>query len=195
MKNLIQRLSRSPSGLLLWLTVPVALGLRGLAMDVLNASYAASRYPVPYYVAQLSFDAARIKGWYAAMIQFGTLQTYVHTQNIDFLFIASVALLHPIALLAASRLFPLLSRGRRWLVGAALISLIAPLADAMENLVSYVMLADPAGFAPAWALVYSSFSAIKFGGFVFAYLAFALGLCAALVQGVLGWRKRAAAPA
>ncbi|WP_341675468.1 hypothetical protein [Niveibacterium sp. SC-1] len=195
MKKLIQTLSRTPSGFVLWLSVPVALVLRGLAMNILNASYAASRYPVPYHVAQLSFSAERIKGWYATMIQLGTLQTYVHTQNIDFLFIASVALLHPLALLAVSRLFPLLSRGRSWLVGAALISLIAPLCDALENLVSYVMLADPTGFAPAWAWVYSSFSAVKFGGFVFAYLAFILGLGAALLQGAMARRKRAAATA
>lgn len=74
------------------------------------------------------------------------------------------------------------------MVTAALLSAIAPLADQMENLVSYVMLADPTGFAPRLALVYSGFASLKFAMFVFAYLALSIGLLAAVFQRVMRLR-------
>lgn len=148
----------------------------------LTASYEASGFPVPYHVAQLSFDADRLKGWYATLVAAGTLDRYVLTQLIDFAFIASVALLHPAVLLAVGRAFTPGSRLRRAMIGAATLSLIAPAADAMENLVSFAMLADPAGFPSILALVYSSLAAIKFAAFTFAYVAAAVGLAAAVMQ-------------
>ncbi len=68
----------------------------------------------------------------------------------------TVLVLHVAALLWASRLFAANHRGRRIMVGAALLSAIAPIADTLENLASYVMLADPAGFPDSLALLYSS---------------------------------------
>jgi hypothetical protein len=65
----------------------VALALNLAATAWLNASYAASGFPVPYHVAQLSFDAQQIKGWYAFLIENGTLGAYWQTQFIDFVFI------------------------------------------------------------------------------------------------------------
>lgn len=53
---------------------------------------------------------------------------------------------------------------------AALISASAPIFDAFENFVSYIMIADYQDF-PSWlAMLYSSFAAAKFGMFSFAYL-------------------------
>lgn len=168
-----------PATATLWAASGASLLFNLAASAWLNTSYAASGYPVPYYVAQLSFSAERLKGWYAAMLQQGTLDLYLRTQHIDFVFIASTLLLHFFTLVLASRAFPAGSRGRRTMVAAAAVSAIAPMADAAENLVSYVMLAQPLGF-PSWlALVYSSFSAVKFAFFCFAYLALPLGLLAA----------------
>ena len=167
------------------------LGFNLWATDILNVSYAASGFPVPYYEAQLSFSPEALKGWYATLVQDGHLQRYITTQHIDSLFILSTLLLHGGVLALAARLFNPGSTGRRVMVAAALLSAIAPIADQMENLVSYVMLADPAGFAPALAYVYSSFSALKFAMFVFAYGALTLGVLVAAVQ----WLRRHAATA
>lgn len=45
-----------------------------------------------------------------------------------------------------------------------------------RNAVSYVMLANPLQFASFWAYIYSSFAALKFAMFTFAYVAAAVGL-------------------
>jgi len=152
------------------------------ATGVLNASYAASGFPVPYHEAQLSFSAAALKGWYAVLEAQGRLGLYVQTQHIDSLFILSTLMLHTGALALVGRLYAPSGRGRRWMASAALLSAVAPLADQCENLVSYVMLADPTGFDPALALVYSSFAALKFAMFVFAYAALGAGLLIAAVK-------------
>ena len=146
------------------------------ATSVLNASYAASRFPVPYYEAQLSFSPEKIKGWYAYLMQVGTLDRYITTQHIDSLFILSTLFLHVSVLTLISRLFAVGSLGRRILVVCALLSAIAPISDQLENLVSYVMLADPVVFPNFLAYIYSSFSTLKFSMFVFAYAAALLGL-------------------
>ena len=148
----------------------------------LNASYAASKFPVPYHVAQLSFDAQRIKNWYAYLIEQETLAIYWQTQFIDFGFIATVLLLHVSVLWLVSRLFEADSFGRRWMERATVLSTIAPLADALENLVSFVMLSDLAGFPDSLALLYSSLAATKFAFFIFAYVALPVGVVAGLVS-------------
>ena len=152
------------------------------ATEWLNRSYAASAYPVPYYVAQLSFDASRLQGWYAYMLERGTLGIYWQTQFIDFVFILSTILLHFMALLLISRAFAAGSAGRRAMVVCAFVSALGPLFDVAENLVSFVMLAQPLSF-PVWlAWLYSGCAALKFAFFCFAYLAASLGLIAALAQ-------------
>ncbi|RQP23084.1 hypothetical protein DZC73_18340 [Albitalea terrae] len=188
MNRHIQRWAASPSAAWLAIATLAAFAFNQAATVWLNASYAASKYPVPYYVAQLSFSAEKIKGWYAAMLQTGTLDVYVRTQNIDFVFILSTLLLHFFALVLVSRAFREGSRGRTWMVACAFISAIAPLADASENLVSYVMLANPTTFADWLAVLYSSCSAIKFAFFCFAYLCVPVGLAAALGQRMTGRR-------
>lgn len=151
------------------------------ATEWLNASYAASRFPVPYHVAQLSFDAARLKAWYATLQGLGTLPLYLHTQHVDFAFIASVLALHPLVLLLVARALPAGGRWQQALVALAALSAVAPLADALENGISYVMLANPQGFAPWLAQAYSSAAALKFAAFTLAYAAAAVGLLAAAV--------------
>ena len=160
----------------------VAFAFNLWATELLNASYSASGFPVPYWQAQLSFDHVKLKAWYGVLIAKGTLKKYVITQNIDFFFIVSVLLLHTSALLAISRFLPEQSKSRLFMAWASLFAVVAPLADAIENGISYIMLANPAHFEPSLALVYSSFSAIKFGMFTFAYLAALGGLLAAIVM-------------
>lgn len=150
------------------------------ATAILNAAYTASEFPVPYWQAQLSFDDEMLKGWYGSLLSKHKLGLYVRTQIVDFVFIVSVLILHTSALLALSRGMPATSKARQLLVWAALLSTIAPLSDAVENCISFIMLANPTDFEPSLALAYSSVAAIKFGMFTFAYVAAIVGLFAML---------------
>ena len=179
--SMIRPLNQQPATRWLAVGTFVAFVFNTIATQILNASYAKSLFPVPYFEAQLSFDAAKLKGWYAYLVDHGTLNAYVQTQNIDFIFIASVLMLHVLALLLISRLFVEGSLLRRWMVVAAMLSALAPLFDALENAVSFVMLANPTGFADGWAMVYSTFAAAKFAMFTFAYLVAAAGVVVGLV--------------
>jgi hypothetical protein len=174
------RLQSKLTGLQLTVITLVALIGNFWATRLLDTAYAASRFPVPYWQAQLSFDHFKLKGWYDFLIKNETLDLYIHTQFIDFIFIVSVLILHTAALLALSRAVPAPSTARRAFIWAALLSAIAPLADAVENGISFIMLANPAGFEPLLAIAYSTVAAIKFGMFTFAYLAAAGGVVAAL---------------
>ncbi len=179
MNKLIRTLQQTPSAWTLFLVVLAALPFQLWIRGVLDASYAASKFPVPYFVQQMAFSAEKMKGWYAYMAQQGTLGQYITTQHIDFVFMLSVLALHMSVLLLISRGFAVQSLGRRVMVVCALLSALAPIADAFENLVSYVMLSDISGFPDYLAYVISTFSVIKFGMFVFAYLAVPLGALAA----------------
>ena len=181
MRKLFEFFKTRPTTLMIAITLVLALVVNFYATALLNQSYAASLFPVPYYTAQLSFNPDQLKTWYAFLIAHNTLSTYITTQNIDFLFIVSTLFLHLFALLLISRLFPLGSKWRSAMVICALLSTLAPLADALENAVSYIMLANPLQFASFWAYIYSSFAAIKFAMFTFAYIAAAVGLLAGLV--------------
>lgn len=187
------RLQSSLTGFQLTAITLVSLTFNLWATSILNAAYAASGFPVAYWQAQLSFDHEKLKGWYGFLLDNQTLDLYLRAQMIDFIFIASVFVLHTAILLALSRASPPQSKARQALVWAALLSAIAPLADAIENGVSFIMLANPTGFEPFLAIAYSSVAAIKFGMFTFAYFAAAGGLVAALYYLVARARQRASA--
>jgi hypothetical protein len=132
----------------------------------LDASYAASRHPVDYATGQLTFDARVIEGYYANMIDAGTLQVYWRTQFIDFGFIAAV--------MAVSLLFGTLTArfGGRinglgvwgWRLGlaAAILGVSGAAFDALENLLSFLMLASPQEIPHLLAQAYSTAAAVKF---------------------------------
>lgn len=185
MKTLFRYFLHSPKTLSLCLLTLAALIFNLWASQILTASYTESRFPVPYYLAQLSFNPTQLKAWYATLIEQNTLQTYLLTQHIDSLFILSTLLLHGFALILISRLFALKSKGRSILVVCAFISAIAPISDQLENLVSYIMLMNPTDFSNWLAYVYSSFAAIKFAFFVFAYAAAPLGLISGIATKLL----------
>ncbi|MES2933352.1 MAG: hypothetical protein V4805_07685 [Pseudomonadota bacterium] len=176
MKNIHRFFLQAPTTLTLLVLTIVSLIMNLWVTDVLNANYAASKFPVPFFIGQLSFSPEKIKDWYAFMVEHGTLGQYILTQHIDSLFILSTLVLHGVALVLISRLFAAGSKARSVMVACAMLSAIAPIADQVENLVSYVMLADPAGFPDFLAYIYSSLAALKFAMFMFAYLAAPLGL-------------------
>jgi hypothetical protein len=182
MHSLYRFFLHSPTATRLGLFTLAALAFNLWASHILTMSYADSKFPVPYFVAQLSFNPAQLKLWYAALIEQNTLQIYLLTQHIDSLFILSTLLLHSLCLLFISRLFSRVSKGRKIMVICALLSAIAPISDQLENLVSYIMLANPTGFFDGLAYIYSSFAALKFAFFIFAYAAAILGVIAGSIS-------------
>lgn len=191
MKSLYRYLLESPKTLSLGVLTVLAFAFNSWASKTLTASYVASKFPVPYFVAQLSFSPEKLKAWYSTLIELGTFDVYVKTQHIDSLFIVSVLMLHGFALVLISRMFAANSKGRKIMVVCAMISAIAPICDQLENLVSYVMLANPTSFADGLAYIYSSFAATKFAFFVFAYIVAPLGLIAGLISIALNRYKQA----
>lgn len=177
---MIQKLIQSPKALVIFIIVIVSLLFNFYASGILNASYEESKFPVPYFEAQLSFSAEKLKSWYSFLNRENTFDIYLKTQYIDFLFILSVLLLHFFTLLLISRLFHEDSKGRKILIVCALLSTIAPIADAVENLVSFIMLANPVNFSNWLAYLYSSLAALKFAMFTFAYIAAIIGLLVGL---------------
>lgn len=179
---MINYLRNIPKTIIVFIITVLSLSLHLYASKILNASYELSKFPVPYFEAQLSFSSEKIKDWYVYLIEEKTLDIYINTQHIDFLFIISVLMLHFFVLLLISRLHKQDSISRKVLIICALLSTIAPLSDALENLVSYIMLSNPTSFSNSLAIVYSSFATIKFAMFTFAYIAAVLGILIGLFK-------------
>ena len=154
--------------------------LQNVVQAILNGFYARSGYPVPYYVGQTSFDAANLESWYGTMDAAGTLGIYWQTQFVDFGFVAATALLHFFALVLVARLLPD-GRWRRLGLALVVVGLSAPAFDALENLVSFIALANPTVVSPIVAVVYSTFAVLKFAGFFAVYLWVPVGLVTAAV--------------
>ncbi len=128
----------------------------------LDASYAASNHPVDYATGQTTFDGAKIKGFYAHMTEAGTLDIYARTQLIDFAFIAAILLVGVTLGTFVTRFAQKASWGRRAGLSVAMLATGGAACDAVENLISLVMLANPTGF-PNWlAVPYSGFAVVKF---------------------------------
>lgn len=159
----------------------------------LDASYVRSQFPVPFYVGQTTFDAAELKGYYAHMIEKGTLEVYLHTQRIDYVFMLTAMVSLFLLGAAALRTVPQAWRSG-WLgtVGRTLLW-VCPLAagfDAMENAVSFAMLANPTDFADWLVYPYSGFAVAKFALFVTCYLWVLAAIGSRVAYGIFrGWQR------
>lgn len=143
------------------LAVGSFLGFRWIQTR-LDASYAASKHPVDYLTGQTGFDAEKIKGYYAAMSDFGTLDIYWITQIIDFGFILAMLCMGLFVCTFISRLGRYASWSRFCGLLAGVSIALGAISDAIENLWSFVMLADPQGFSNWLAFPYSGFAVLKF---------------------------------
>jgi hypothetical protein len=147
--------------------VQIALSVAGLCFymfisSVLDASYKQSMFPVPYFIQQTCFDAAKIKEWYAYMTQQNTFNIYLRTQFIDFAFIASVIFAGFTVWTLAANFF---SRDSFFNIYGYKMAFMLPIAaafDVLENVISFFMIADPVHFANAWVIPYSTFAVLKF---------------------------------
>lgn len=128
----------------------------------LDASYAASLHPVDYFTGQTSFSAETIKGYYASMQDTGTLDIYRTTQIIDFGFLFSMGCIGIFVCTLIARLSREGSFGRRAGLFAGFAIVLGATCDAIENGWSFVMLANPEGFADWLAYPYSGFASVKF---------------------------------
>jgi hypothetical protein len=183
-KSLLHKTETFFAQIPLWLHLGLAifayLGTR-VTNIILDHSYAASLYPVPFYVGQTAFRGEVLKGYYAHMLEAQTLDIYWRTQLIDFGFIAAVFIAGVTVSLCLARLnkpFPFLYKLS--LVAALLIPLGA-IFDTIENLISFVMLAQPTHF-PDWiAFIYSSFAVLKFAAIIPGYCLWAICLIGFLI--------------
>ena len=168
-------------------TTFLILGFTNAALD---ESYAASRFPVPYAVGQTTFDGELLKSYYQVMLDAGTLDIYWRTQFIDFGFIGAmfvVGLFIPICIRRAA--LPATVAYNILTFSATAISTGAIL-DAIENLISFTMLAQPQTF-PNWiALPYSAFAVMKFACIALGMLTLLVGILAVIIQRIA--RRRSA---
>lgn len=181
-----------------WLLAIAAWGVARFAQIWLDGFYARSKFPVPFYVGQTTFDAVELKGYYAYMIERGTLGIYYQTQVVDFVFMITSWVFLVLLMGASLRTLPeRLRLGKLGAVGRAMFWIVpmAPVFDALENLASFVMLSNPTEFANAWVYPYSTFAVLKFALFATGYLWAAISLILSmsvgfwtLVRGCVGLR-------
>ncbi len=129
----------------------------------LDASYAASLHPVDYATGQTTFNGETIKTYYAAMSQTGTLDIYVKTQLIDFGFVLAFVCIGLFLCTFIARLSRPDSYGRTAGLFSGIAIITGAAFDAIENGWSFLMLANPTGFADWLAIPYSLFAVLKFG--------------------------------
>ncbi len=158
----------------------LAFMLVGASNAILDASYAASKYPVPYAEGQTEFSGEKLKAYYSYMLEQGTLGIYWRTQFIDFAFIASMFVAGLVISLFLARLFKRGSFLNRTALLTAFLVPFGAFCDVLENLVSFIMLSQPLEFANWIAIVYSSFAVVKFAGIASGYIIWPLLLVAFL---------------
>ncbi|ESQ87841.1 hypothetical protein ABAC460_18100 [Asticcacaulis sp. AC460] len=183
--------SRFP--LVVWWIAAIALvALSQFAQHELDTLYKLSQFPVNFFEGQTSFDAAKVKAWYAVLAERGTFGTYVWVQIFDYGYMLTVFAAFFTLMAAVYRSLPVTSWARGIARAMILIAPIAPLFDALENLVSFVMLADPVNFADWLVYPYSAFACLKFGIYLLTYLWTIVGVVIALVSALIGlFRPRA----
>ncbi len=156
-----------------WLLAVLSFFLARAVETWLNWSYALSKFPVPFYIGQTRFSGEAIKADYQFLIDQGTLNIFIQTQLIDYVFMLASFIAFfclAAAVLRSIPKSPSFSILRRLGIFMLWLTPMGALMDAFENLVSFVMLADPLGF-PNWlAYPYSGFAVAKFALFSMGYL-------------------------
>ncbi len=175
MRRLASLISSVPMAVHVSLVV-AALVVMGVVNVRLRRLYNATGYPVSFAEGQTTFSAATVKEHLAVLVARGTLQDYAAVQRFDYLFIAWLA---AAGVLIGSLVVRLASARTAWFGHVAIIAfVVGPLFDALENLVSFGMIADPAGFPDHLALVHSTLAVLKFVSLAVGLLAVLIGFAA-----------------
>lgn len=151
------------------LAIPL-LVLRQLTQNWLDNLYTLSQFPVPFFIGQTTFNAAELKSYYAVLLELGTFERYVWVQIADYAFMLTVFISFFALMAAIYRSLPHQNLLQAFARSMLVIAPLAAIFDALENAVSFVMLANPGGFADWLVYPYSSFAVIKFAIFGFNYL-------------------------
>lgn len=164
MTRLIERLRRMSDDTpwrTLWIALAAAVAALAGGLTWATSLYVKSGFAPRLIEGQLAFDAERTRGWYAALVERGTLDIYRQTQWVDFIFIAGL-----LATLFVLHL--LIAKARRdapaWQGLALWLAILGPAiatADIWENLVTLTMLGAPTAFPASLALLASTLSAVK----------------------------------
>ena len=177
--TLTQRTLNAP----LWMHVTATLASFAVFQGTrifLDKLYAASQHPVDFATGQLAFDGAMTLGYYDAMRESGTFGMYVQTQMFDFAFIASVIAFGICFGTLLARMGQVGSLVRKLGLSASAFAVVGGLLDALENLMSFVLMQFETAIPQVLAFIYSSFAALKF---VSLTMAMALAVCA-LISGL-----------
>ena len=187
MTVLTQRLIATPVWVHLGATLLSFVAFQGTRI-YLDKLYAASGHPIDFATGQLAFDGGVTLGYYEAMRAGGTFGIYVQTQLFDFAFIASVMLFGLCFGTLIARMGGQGSLTRKIGVGASIAAITGGTLDALENMMSFVLMQFEAAIPQVLALIYSSFAALKFVALTsamgLAVVALALGLLGMLAQQV-----------
>ena len=153
-------------------------------------SFATTNYPVSLLEGQLAFDGAAIKSHYAALLAQGTFDRFVLTQVIDFAWIIGLMFTLFFAHIAIARGQPAGSSWRQFALRLAVVAPLIAASDALENAISFLMLADPHGFPDWLAPLYSGFATIKWSWAVIGISLVAIQLGALARSRVLQGKQR-----
>ena len=157
----LRRLAETTSWPKLWTALAASVALLAGGITWATVLYAASGFPPRLIEGQLAFNAELTRGWYQTLIELGSLEVYVRTQWVDFIFIFGLLLtlfIVHLMIAKARRGEPGWQRLALWL---AVLGPAIATADIWENLVTLTMLNAPLSFTPALAMVASTLSAVK----------------------------------
>lgn len=185
MKSLLEKLSKTHLLIGSFISTCLYFG----ASYILEGLYVKSKFSVPYFVAQTSFDVRKIKGWYQELLDFGTMDIYYQTQYFDFVFIATVI---AVGFFVWMFFGSLLSKNSWLYKKRYYLSIFLPLAglfDILENIVSFLMLANPISFNDGLVYFYSGFASLKFGCWSIALFILILLIVAWPIQKLFGKLK------
>lgn len=185
MKNITKPIFKYLFNLPIWLhllAVPAAIFAMQSVQGILDASYAASKFPVDYMAGQTGFSGTALKAWYQTMSEQGTLGIYWQTQFIDFAFIASIILLGLILGTFVARTALKNKWGYKFGMMAAVVIPLGAIFDVCENLISFIMLSMSTTFPDILALIYSGFAVGKFSLLTLGMALLFVSICTNLVE-------------
>lgn len=136
----------------------------------LDRSYIASKFPVPFFEGQTTFNAAVTKSHFQVLVDEGTLGLFWQTQCIDYVYMLATFIFTFLVMAAIykSMLFNQNLQKISWFM--VLVMPFNAIMDAFENLFSFIMLANPADFLDWLVIPYSSFAVAKFALYGVGYL-------------------------
>jgi len=155
-----------------WCLIAIVLFILSKVTQIfwLDPLYVKSQFPVNFFVGQTTFNALQLKSYYAILVELGTLNKYLIVQLADYVFMLTVFISHLSLMIAAYKILPNINLLKKITWAMIFISPMAAGFDALENIVSFFMIANPLNFSNWLVYPYSSFASIKFIIFAITYL-------------------------